>query len=789
MKQKFLLKAMLLLCALIVGSSSVWAAEESYTATSSDKPTATNGTTSGSVTGTNSISWSYSVTQETKSGKSPYVSHSDGSGWQLGSGNSPCKAFSISTSGISGTITQIQVVTGSAGASSSINVTVGGAAFGTQGQATGSGSTVSTQTFTGSASGNIVISASASTGAFYFKSVTVTYTPSGGGSDPSISLDPNSIKATKAEKEGTITVTYDNIASVDAEVKFYQADGTTPETYSWIDADINSTTKNVDYLIDANTGSARTAYMKVLEKTENVYSELITITQESGIDTPTFDPAAGTYTTAQNVTISCATDGATIYYTTDGSDPDDGSSVYSAAEPITISGTVIKAIAYKAGGHSEIASAKYTIKPNKPTVTAVGATVTITGDDGLDFYYTTDGTTTPTKASTKYTGSFDLLSDCNIKARAYDAYNNASDVYSFTFKYMPLEPKNINSGYFVKVTNVSDLENGDAILIVNETANVAMSTDQKTNNRGQADVTITNDAINNPSVDVQKLVLVKTTEEINSVDTEVFYFYTGSGYLYAASNTSNYLKTETTPDNKNNARATIAISAGDATILFTGDNSRKWLKYNSLNSLFSCYATDDAPQSIVQIYKEIAHSETLTPGKTYTTLTSAYNLDFTRVSSDLEAYIATVVSGGSVKMTQVSKVPANTGLVLKATTPGSAVNVPVFDGTGAEDVSANKMAGSATQTTAVAENGGYILKDGVFQPALAGTLAAGKAYLAISASAPFLSLDFGNEATNIADVRSKMEDVKGEVYNLNGQRVAQPTKGLYIVNGRKVVIK
>ena len=40
------------------------------------------------------------------------------------------------------------------------------------------------------------------------------------------------------------------------------------------------------------------------------------------------------------------------------------------------------------------------------------------------------------------------------------------------------------------------------------------------------------------------------------------------------------------------------------------------------------------------------------------------------------------------------------------------------------------------------------------------------------------------------DVRSKMDDGRGEVYNLAGQRVAQPTtKGLYIVNGRKVVIK
>ena len=178
-----------------------------------------------------------------------------------------------------------------------------------------------------------------------------------------------------------------------------------------------------------------------------------------------------------------------------------------------------------------------------------------------------------------------------------------------------------------------------------------------------------------------------------------------------------------------------------------------------------------------------------TPGKEYTTLTSAENLDFTNVTG-LEAYIATEVSGGSVLMTQVNKVPANTGLVLKATTPGSAVYVPVFDGTGADNVSANKMAGSATETTAIAANGGYILKDGVFQPALAGTLPAGKAYLniAVPAGAPILNLGF-DDATGINAVNGEGFTVNGEFYNLNGQRVAQPTKGLYIVNGKKYIVK
>ena len=65
---------------------------------------------------------------------------------------------------------------------------------------------------------------------------------------------------------------------------------------------------------------------------------------------------------------------------------------------------------------------------------------------------------------------------------------------------------------------------------------------------------------------------------------------------------------------------------------------------------------------------------------------------------------------------------------------------------------------------------------------------AGKGYLKVAAGAPDF-LGFDGETTGIADVRGKMEDVRGEYYNLAGQRVAQPTNGLYIVNGKKVILK
>lgn len=79
------------------------------------------------------------------------------------------------------------------------------------------------------------------------------------------------------------------------------------------------------------------------------------------VATPTFSPAAGTYVGSQNVTISTTTDGATIYYTQDGSDPTTDSNVYNGA--ITISeNTTLKAMAAKAGSdNSVVASAEYRI--------------------------------------------------------------------------------------------------------------------------------------------------------------------------------------------------------------------------------------------------------------------------------------------------------------------------------------------------------------------------------------------------------------------------------------------
>jgi hypothetical protein len=155
---------------------------------------------------------------------------------------------------------------------------------------------------------------------------------------------------------------------------------------------------------------------------------------------PTFSPAAGPYTITQNVTLSDTTDGAIIYYTTDGTAPTTASPRYAAPIVVNLS-TTIKAIATAPGfGVSPLSSGRFSITPTaRPTVSPAAGVYTSTQNvtlsdatSGAVIYYTTD-LSTPTTASTRYQGPIVVSRSTTIRAMAVAPGFNSSAVVNGKF--------------------------------------------------------------------------------------------------------------------------------------------------------------------------------------------------------------------------------------------------------------------------------------------------------------------------------------------------------------------
>lgn len=178
----------------------------------------------------------------------------------------------------------------------------------------------------------------------------------------------------------------------------------------------------------------------------------------------------------------------------------------------------------------------------------------------------------------------------------------------------------------------------------------------------------------------------------------------------------------------------------------------------------------------------------------YTTFASPYSLDLTtaKLPSGVSAYKASV-EGTTVTFTELNQtVPANTGVLLKGTADAT-VNIPVAaSGTAVEG---NAFLVNEGGSTFAAESGyNYFgLKKGTLTFALfdpsAVAIPANKAYLKVAESAGVKSLNVVfDETTGISTLERIVID-NDAWYDLQGRRVAQPTKGIYLHNGKKVFIK
>jgi len=212
----------------------------------------------------------------------------------------------------------------------------------------------------------------------------------------------------------------------------YTTDGTTP-----------TSTSGILYSSAIAVGSTTTikaiAYKTGMTDSD-VASGLYTI-QLLSVAVPVFSPAGGTYASAQSVTITSGTSGATIRYTTDGTQPSQvNGTVYSSALSISAN-TTLKAIAYKSGMiDSDVASAVYSIQCTEPSFNPAPGTyntiqtVTLTSPtSGASINYTTDGSIPTSSAGTLYTSAITASSTTTIKAVAFKSGMVTSIITSGTF--------------------------------------------------------------------------------------------------------------------------------------------------------------------------------------------------------------------------------------------------------------------------------------------------------------------------------------------------------------------
>jgi hypothetical protein len=254
---------------------------------------------------------------------------------------------------------------------------------------------------------------------------------------PTVTISPVAGTYTSTQ---SVTLTANETATI-----YYTLDGSTPTVSSSIYSGAISLNSSATIKYFAKDTAGNSSAVQSAAYTINL------AVPDTTAPTVTISPAAGTYTSTQNVTLS-ANEAATIYYTLDGSTPTTSSTVYSSAISITSTTTVKYFAKDTAGNSSAVQSAIYTlnIDTTAPTVTATPAagtftaaqSVTLSANETATIYYTMDGTT-PTVSSTVYTGPISISVTTTLKYIAKDTAGNVSAPVSSTYT--------ISSG----VTNIS----------------------------------------------------------------------------------------------------------------------------------------------------------------------------------------------------------------------------------------------------------------------------------------------------------------------------------------------
>jgi hypothetical protein len=219
------------------------------------------------------------------------------------------------------------------------------------------------------------------------------------------------------------------------------------------------------------------------------------------------------------------------------------------------------------------------------------------------------------------------------------------------------------------------------------------------------------------------------------------------------------------------------------------DNPVIYTKSSALSTII------DALNGKADWIKDLATDEIpYIPAKQYTTFCRDFDVDFS-AATGLKAGVATTdLNGTMLKLIVKTSIPAGTGVVLKKLNEGE-YKLKIAEES-PEAIVGNKLVGVVAPTAIPqtdGDNTNFVLKDGVFKKVSAdnNTLPAGKAYLQLTTSSTTRSLSFSfeDDVTGIDTTTIQTQTEDGHCYNLAGLHVGNSTKGLYIINGKKVVVK
>lgn len=363
---------------------------------------------------------------------------------------------------------------------------------------------------------------------------------------------------------------------------------------------------------------------------------------------------------------------------------------------------------------------------------------------------------------------------------------------------------------YTKVTSEDQLVAGGIYVIVNEENNVAMSW-QDEKNRKPTSININNNSFTLADADIANAKTDKTVYELElggETGKWTFYDKINNGYLFAegtknGKRNNNYLKIQETIDAKSQAKISFDAK-GNSSIVFSAPNANT-VKYNSSSTpnLFSCYASGQKP---VQLYRKVG---------TFPLTTAQYGTYYTEdalvMPEGVTGYTITSKDGKTLKFNETyaagAVVPAKTALVLKATeelTANKEYTYTIVNSTAVAPTN-NLLHGSVAEATTNVEGAKAYYKlanptegIGFYYGAEDGgafTNGAHKAYLAVKTEtlSQMRGFSFDSMTTGINHVVANAEHAKSTViYDLNGRRVNSlnaAAKGVYIVNGKKVIVK